>query len=108
MEHEGHIFAKEKSARNAVKNHMIKVPPDLPWWVEYCETCKRWYVEVATQSYDVQPSHAQARSCLRKKPYKTQRDAQDAAYVKGIVYQHKQRAYKCRFCEFWHLASDWD
>jgi hypothetical protein len=41
--------------------------------------------------------------CLRKRRYKTQGDALDAAMVAGVERQRK--AYQCPYCRLWHLTT---
>jgi hypothetical protein len=41
--------------------------------------------------------------CLRKRRYKSQGDALDAAMVAGVERQRK--AYLCPYCRLWHLTS---
>jgi hypothetical protein len=43
------------------------------------------------------------RMCVRKRRYRTQADALDAAAVLGLERQRK--AYHCALCRQWHLAS---
>jgi len=41
--------------------------------------------------------------CTRKRPYRTEADALDAALLVGVARQRK--AYLCPLCRHWHLAS---
>ena len=41
--------------------------------------------------------------CTRKRRYRTQGDALDAAVVAGVAGQRS--AYRCELCGFWHLSS---
>jgi hypothetical protein len=41
--------------------------------------------------------------CLRKRRYKSQGDALDAAMVAGVERQRK--AYPCPYCRMWHLTT---
>ncbi len=43
------------------------------------------------------------RRCVRKRRYRTQADALDAALVLGLARQRK--AYQCPLCGQWHLTS---
>ncbi len=43
------------------------------------------------------------RMCTRKRRYRSAADALDAAAVLGLERQRK--AYQCRICGLWHLAS---
>jgi hypothetical protein len=43
------------------------------------------------------------RMCTRKRRYRTQGDALDAALVAGVESQ--RQAYHCALCGHWHLAS---
>ncbi|WP_158277386.1 hypothetical protein [Opitutus sp. ER46] len=43
------------------------------------------------------------RMCTRKRRYRTQADALDAARLLGLERQRK--AYLCPVCGHWHLAS---
>jgi len=43
------------------------------------------------------------RMCVRKRRYRTQGDALDAAQVLGLARQ--RHAYLCPLCRQWHLAS---
>jgi hypothetical protein len=44
-----------------------------------------------------------ALSCRRKRRYRTQADALDAALLAGI--ERERRAYLCPCCGNWHLTS---
>ncbi len=41
--------------------------------------------------------------CTRKRKYRTQGDALDAALLAGV--EHGRLAYLCPLCRQWHLAS---
>ncbi len=41
--------------------------------------------------------------CTRKRRYRTQGDALDAAVVAGVA--RERTAYRCPLCGFWHLTS---
>ena len=43
------------------------------------------------------------RQCTRKRRYRTQGDALDAAIVAGVATQ--RTAYRCPLCGHWHLAT---
>jgi hypothetical protein len=43
------------------------------------------------------------RSCTRKRRYRTQGDALDAALLVGV--ERGRTAYRCPICGQWHLAS---
>jgi hypothetical protein len=43
------------------------------------------------------------RMCTRKRRYRSQADALDAAVVLGV--QRERVAYQCPICGHWHLAS---
>jgi hypothetical protein len=43
------------------------------------------------------------RSCTRKRRYRTQGDALDAALLAGV--ERQRTAYLCPICRHWHLAS---
>jgi hypothetical protein len=43
------------------------------------------------------------RMCTRKRRYRTQADALDAAQLAGVG--RERIAYQCRLCGHWHLAS---
>lgn len=43
------------------------------------------------------------RQCIRKRRYRTQGDALDAALFAGVPRQ--RRAYRCPLCGHWHLTS---
>jgi molybdenum cofactor biosynthesis enzyme len=48
-------------------------------------------------------SEERRRMCTRKRRYRTQGDALDAALVAGI--ERQRTAYRCPICHQWHLAS---
>jgi len=41
--------------------------------------------------------------CTRKRRYRTQGDALDAALLAGV--ERQRAAYRCSLCGHWHLAS---
>lgn len=41
--------------------------------------------------------------CFRKRRYRAQGDALDAAMVAGV--ERKRRAYLCQYCGQWHLTT---
>jgi hypothetical protein len=41
--------------------------------------------------------------CTRKRRYRSQGDALDAALLAGVA--RERTAYRCPLCGFWHLAS---
>ena len=43
------------------------------------------------------------RMCTRKRRYRTQGDALDAALRAGV--ERQRTAYRCAICGHWHLAS---
>ena len=43
------------------------------------------------------------RMCTRKRRYRTQGDALDAALVSGVA--RLRTAYQCKLCGYWHLTS---
>ena len=43
------------------------------------------------------------RMCVRKRRYRTQGDALDAALILGLARQ--RMAYLCPLCRQWHLSS---
>ncbi len=43
------------------------------------------------------------RMCTRKRRYRTQGDALDAAVLAGVA--HQRTAYRCNLCQHWHLAT---
>jgi hypothetical protein len=44
------------------------------------------------------------RMCVRKRRYRTQGDALDAALILGLARQ--RTAYLCPLCRLWHLSSN--
>jgi hypothetical protein len=48
-------------------------------------------------------SELRARMCTRKRRYRTEADALDAAQMVGVERQRK--AYRCPCCNTWHLTS---
>lgn len=49
------------------------------------------------------PEDARHRACGRKRRYRTQGDALDAALLAGV--ERERAAYPCRYCGQWHLTS---
>ena len=50
------------------------------------------------------PTHEERqRRCLRKRRYRTQADALDAALLLGL--ERRRQAYLCPLCHHWHLTS---
>lgn len=49
------------------------------------------------------PADVQKRMCTRKRRYRTQGDALDAALIVGSPRELK--AYLCPLCGHWHLSS---
>lgn len=45
----------------------------------------------------------QRRMCTRKRRYRTQADALDAALIAGV--ERQRSAYRCPLCELWHLTT---
>lgn len=45
----------------------------------------------------------QVHSCSRKRRYKSEADALDAALLCGI--ERTRKAYRCPLCQRWHLTS---
>jgi ribosomal protein L32 len=43
------------------------------------------------------------RTCKRKRRYRSQGDALDAARVAGV--ERQRQAYQCPLCGHWHLSS---
>ncbi|MBX3738273.1 MAG: hypothetical protein KF715_16380 [Candidatus Didemnitutus sp.] len=43
------------------------------------------------------------RMCTRKRRYRTQADALDAALLAGV--ERRRSAYRCPLCGLWHLTS---
>ncbi|MDP2139139.1 MAG: hypothetical protein Q8J74_14910 [Candidatus Didemnitutus sp.] len=43
------------------------------------------------------------RMCTRKRRYRTQGDALDAALLAGV--ERQRSAYRCAVCQQWHLAT---
>ena len=46
---------------------------------------------------------ARQRMCTRKRKYRTQGDALDAALLAGV--ERERIAYLCPLCRHWHLTS---
>ena len=44
------------------------------------------------------------RMCTRKRRYRTQADALDAALLAGV--ERRRQAYLCPICNHWHLSSN--
>lgn len=42
--------------------------------------------------------------CTRKRRYRTQGDALDAALLAGV--ERQRTAYRCNLCGHWHLSSN--
>ena len=50
------------------------------------------------------PTPEQRRlGCTRKRRYRTQGDALDAALLAGV--ERQRQAYRCVLCQQWHLTS---
>ena len=45
--------------------------------------------------------------CSEKLVFDTKKDAETTANVAHYRYGGKLKAYKCRYCDLWHLASDY-
>ncbi|MEI7567051.1 MAG: hypothetical protein RL598_1338 [Verrucomicrobiota bacterium] len=43
------------------------------------------------------------RMCTRKRRYRTQGDALDAALLAGV--ERQRSAYRCTLCSLWHLTT---
>ncbi len=43
------------------------------------------------------------RMCTRKRRYRTQGDALDAALLAGV--ERQRSAYRCQLCQLWHLTT---
>jgi hypothetical protein len=43
------------------------------------------------------------RMCVRKRKYRSQGDALDAALLRGV--ERGRSAYRCPLCGLWHLTS---
>jgi len=41
--------------------------------------------------------------CFRKRRYRSQGDALDAAMIAGV--ERQRRAYLCQYCKMWHLTT---
>ena len=41
--------------------------------------------------------------CFRKRRYRSQGDALDAALVAGV--ERERKAYQCPYCRLWHLTT---
>jgi hypothetical protein len=51
-----------------------------------------------------EPTHEERkRMCTRKRRYRTQADALDAARLAGA--ERARKAYLCPLCNHWHLAA---
>lgn len=51
-----------------------------------------------------QPTREEAQHrCTRKRRYRTQGDALDAALLRGV--ERQRTAYRCPLCQHWHLAT---
>lgn len=42
-------------------------------------------------------------ACVRKRRYRSEGDALDAAMIAGV--ERKRKAYRCPICGQWHLAT---
>lgn len=49
------------------------------------------------------PREIRDRMCTRKRRYRTQGDALDAALLAGV--ERQRSAYRCQVCGHWHLAT---
>jgi hypothetical protein len=49
------------------------------------------------------PSEDHRRSCTRKRRYRSQGDALDAALLAGV--ERERIAYQCPVCGHWHLST---
>jgi hypothetical protein len=47
--------------------------------------------------------HERLRMCSRKRRYRTEADALDAALLAGV--ERRRKAYRCPICGRWHLTS---
>jgi hypothetical protein len=47
--------------------------------------------------------HERSLRCFRKRRYRTQGDALDAAMVAG--FERQRKAYQCPYCRMWHLTT---
>jgi hypothetical protein len=60
--------------------------------------------ETATDWHMKRPAPDQRRRmCTRKRRYRSQGDALDAAFLAGV--ERQRQAYRCPLCGFWHLTS---
>ena len=48
-------------------------------------------------------AEAQHRACGRKRRYRSQGDALDAALLAGV--ERERAAYRCAYCGQWHLTT---
>jgi hypothetical protein len=46
--------------------------------------------------------------CSEKLAFDTKKDAQATATVARYRYGGKLKVYRCRYCNLWHLATDYD
>ena len=46
------------------------------------------------------------KSCGGKVSYKTEQEAETAVIYQREFYGHKLEAYRCRYCQSWHLGTD--
>lgn len=51
----------------------------------------------------VNASADHSRACTRKRRYRSQGDALDAALLAGV--ERERTAYQCPLCRHWHLAT---
>lgn len=47
-------------------------------------------------------------ACIDKIPFGSHKEAETAATVAHYQHGSKLKAYKCRVCKLWHLASKYD
>ena len=50
-------------------------------------------------------SERYSRSCAGKRAYNSERRAAEAAKGSQILYGQPMNAYKCEFCNRWHVGS---
>lgn len=53
-------------------------------------------------------SNDNALPCTSKAAYSTKKEAEAAAIVAKHQYGQSYKTYLCRYCDLWHLASDFD
>lgn len=56
--------------------------------------------------YEEQDDKEVSLPCADKLIFDAKRQAEAAAVVAGYQHGTKLKAYKCRYCHLWHLASD--